>query len=173
MEMRSGLVPEPSATSDLFRVPTRMSAMRAIMVQNNDAEHKLWITEVGDRGAPRTVDPPADNERRQANFLRSMYWMLWRDREFVAHVFWFKYEDFAVPSDPRAVGTENWGVVRLLPRPADQTCPQMVPAGQQTCEYEANGTVQRFKLSYQTYQDIAENGFQQYTTFIPMVTVQR
>lgn len=161
MEMRSGLVPEDTAINDLFRVPQRMQAIRNVMLQNGDAANKLWITEVGDRGAPITVDPAGDNERRQAQFMRSIYFMLWQDRDFVENVFWFKYEDFEVPAS--GVGPSNWGVVRLMPRPADQ-----MQCG--TCEYDQNGTVQQYKQSYWTYQDIAQNGFDTYKTFLPIAT---
>ncbi|HEX6292386.1 MAG TPA: hypothetical protein VFZ66_24585 [Herpetosiphonaceae bacterium] len=154
MEMRSGLVPEPTGSLDLFRVPTRMDAMRAIMVQNGDTANKFWITEVGDRGAPITVDPEGDNEQRQAQFMRTIYWFLWRDRAFVENVFWFKYEDFAVPSNQAAVGPENWGVVRLKPGT--------------TTEYDNSGAIDRVKLSFATYKDMAFNGLREYQTYLPL-----
>jgi hypothetical protein len=153
MEMRSGLVPEPTGSLDLFRVPGRMDAMRAVMLQNLDSANKFWITEVGDRGAPISVDPAGDNERRQAQFMRSIYWFLWRDRDVVENVFWFKYEDFAVPSDPEETGAENWGVVRIKPGT--------------TTEYDNNGEVERYKRSFTTYQELALIGLREYQTFIP------
>lgn len=156
MEMRSGLVPEPTGSLDLFRVPNRMDAMRAVMLQNNDSANKFWITEVGDRGAPISVDPAGDNERRQAQFMRSIYWFLWRDRDFVENVFWFKYEDFAVPADPEATGPENWGVVRIKPGT--------------TTEYDNNGTIERTKQSFNTFQDLAFTGLSEYHTYIPAAT---
>ncbi len=155
MEMRSGLVPEPTGSLDLFRVPGRMDAMRAIMVQNGDTANKFWITEVGDRGAPMTVDSSGDNERRQAQFMRSIYWFLWRDRAFIENVFWFKYEDFAVPADdPSATGPENWGIVRLKPGT--------------TTEYDNNGAIDRVKQSFWTYRDLAFNGLREHHTYLPM-----
>jgi hypothetical protein len=153
MEMRSGLVPEPTGSLDLFRVPGRMKAMREVMVQNLDSANKFWITEIGDRGAPISVDPAGDNERRQAQFMRSVYWFLWRNREFVENIFWFKYEDFAVPSDPDATGPENWGVVRIKPGT--------------TSEYDTNGTVERYKQSFSTYQSLAFTGLREYHTYVP------
>jgi hypothetical protein len=154
MEMRSGLVPEPTGSRDLFRVPARMEAMRAVMMQNLDSANKFWITEVGDRGAPTSVDPAGDNERRQAQFMRSIYWFLWRDREFIENIFWFKYEDFAVPTDSTDPGPENWGVVRLKPGT--------------TTEYDNTGAIERVKQSFWTYQDLAFNGLSEYHTFIPV-----
>lgn len=164
MEMVNNLVPEPTGYPELYRVPTRMSQIRQVMLANGDAAHNIWVTEVGDRGAPRTVDPPGDNEQRQAQFLQSVYWMLWQDRDFVQTVFWFKYEDFNVPSDPTAIGPENWGVVRLQPRPSSQyQCTN--------CIYEMNGNVQVYKQSYYTYAGIALSGtgLQTYTTYLPVV----
>ncbi len=164
-EMRSALVPEETAINDLYRVPTRMDAIRAVMLENNDAGNKLWVTEVGDRGAPLGVDPAGDNERRQAKFMRDIYRILSQRQAFIENVFWFKYEDFAVVS-----GTENWGVVRLVPRPADQLCSQDVPVERQSCEYDQEGMVQRFKESYQAYKEIAARGFSFHFTYLPVIT---
>ncbi len=151
MEMRYGIVPEPTGYDDLFRVPSRMLAMRDVMVSNGDKQHKIWVTEVGDRGTP--IDP--DNLQRQANFLITIYRMLWQQRDFVETVLWFKYEDFAVPSDPNSVGSENWGVVRLNPcTPNDvrPSCSYYTPDGKaHTYEYAVDGSVQTFKPSYSTY----------------------
>ncbi len=164
-EMRSGLVPEETAISDLFRVPNRMDAVRNIMLENNDAGTKIWVTEVGDRGAPMTVDPSADNEHNQALFMRTIYGILVRRKSFVENVFWFKYEDFAVPCNPTGVGTENWGVVRIIPDRSKCT-----GAVDVTHDYNNEGTVERFKESYRTYQDIAANGFAFHYTYLPIMT---
>jgi hypothetical protein len=137
-------------------VPNRMDAMRAVMLQNNDSANKFWITEVGDRGAPISIDPAGDNERRQAQFMRSIYWFLWRDRDFIENVFWFKYEDFAVPADPAATGPENWGIVRIKPGT--------------TTEYDNNGTIERTKQSFTTFQELALTGLSEYHTYIPAAT---
>jgi hypothetical protein len=168
-EMRSGAVEEPTAINDLYRVPIRMDAIRNVMVGNGDAGTKLWVTEVGDRGAPLTVDPPGDNERNQAYFMRRIYQLLWQRHAFIENVFWFKYEDFAVPATDSVPGPENWGVVRLVRRPADQPCPQTAPVGNQSCDYDQNGAIQRVKLSYSTYADIAQNGFLLYTVRLPQL----
>lgn len=146
MEIRNDLVPEETGIRALDRVPQRIRNIRQVMLDNGDSANKLWITEVGDRGAPN--DP--DNQKRQSDFMRVMYWMLWQQRESIQTALWFKYEDFAVPADPNAVGPENWGVVRLMPHTPTASCP--------TCEYAADGSVQVFKQSYVTFQDIAANG---------------
>jgi hypothetical protein len=164
MEMRSGLMPEPTGYDDLFRLPARMTAIRQRMIDNGDIANQIWITEVGDRGAPTTVDPDGDNERRQANFLKTIYWMLWQHREYVHTVFWFKYEDFAVPEDDTKVGPENWGVVRLERRsPSDYQCP--------TCEYAPNGAVEVYKQSFFTYMNMAASGagLETYSVSLPVV----
>lgn len=162
-EMRAALVPEETAIDDLFRVPQRMQELREIMIANGDAATKIWITEIGDRGAPVLEGYPStearrDNERRQATFMRTIYWMMWQNREFVERVFWFKYEDFAVPDDPNQTGPENWGVVRLYPRPTSEPCPQPATYGSTSCDYRSDGGIWRFKESYAAYQDMAFNG---------------
>ncbi len=122
------------------------------MLVNGDAGNKLWVTEVGERGAPRSVDPPGDNEAFQANFLRTIYSMLWRYRDVVETVLWFKYEDFAVPN-PAAnpgvawYGPENWGVVRIEPRCVSAFC-----------DYDLNGVVRDYKQSFMAYQSLAKSG---------------
>jgi hypothetical protein len=168
LEMRSGLLPEPTGATDLFRIPQRISDMRQVMLNNQDSASRLWITEIGDRGNPR--DP--DNQARQAQFLHTVYWTLWQQRAFIQTVLWFKYEDFAVPGDPNANGPENWGVVRLAPRPASQLCPQQVPPEQQTCEYDMTGAVDTFKQSYGVYKAMAQTGagLETYQYYMPVIT---
>lgn len=146
MEIKNELLPEISGINELNRVPQRMRDIRAVMNANGDSANKIWVTEVGDRGAPADVD----NQRRQSDFMRSIYYMLWQERAYVQTVLWFKYEDFAVPSNPNAVGSENWGVVRLVPRTPTADCP--------TCEYDPNGSVQVYKESYTTFLQMATTG---------------
>ncbi len=152
MEMLYGLIPEETAINELYRVPERMDAMRQVMLDNGDVKNKIWVTEIGDRGSPHD----ADNQQRQADFLRTLYWMLWQKRDYVSTVFWFKYEDFAVE-----VETENWGVVRIIPRTPTTACP--------TCEYDVEGLVEVFKLSYQAYKEIATTGqgLKTYRLYLP------
>lgn len=159
MEMRSGLLPEPSGSNDLFRIPQRMRQIRQVMINNGDLANKLWVTEIGDRGAPTDLD----NQRRQAYFMQSVYWTLWQQREYIETVLWFKYEDFAVPANPAASGPENWGVVRLVPRTPTPECP--------TCEYDPNGTVQVFKEVFSTYAAMANSaiGLQTERIYFPII----
>lgn len=168
LEMRSGLTPEPTGATDLFRIPQRINDIRQVMLNNGDTANQIWITEIGDRGNPND----ADNQARQAQFLHTIYWMLWQQRASIKTVLWFKYEDFAVPADPTVGGPENWGLVRLAPRPTSQNCPQQVPVEQQTCEYEMTGTVQVFKQAYTIYKAMADTGagLQTYRFYMPVVT---
>jgi hypothetical protein len=153
-----GLVDEYSAFNELPRIPQRMLDMRAVMTRHGDTGNKIWVTEIGERGAPRDIE----NQRRQADFMKSVYWMLWRQRDFVQNVFWFKYEDFAVPENPDATGPENWGVVRLVPRTPTAECP--------SCEYSATGEVQVKKQSFWTYRDISQGiGLQEHELYMPFV----
>lgn len=166
LEMRSGLTPEPTGATDLFRIPQRINDIRRVMLNNGDTTSRIWVTEIGDRGNP--LDP--DNQERQAHFLHTVYWMLWQQRDYVQTVLWFKYEDFAVPADPTANGPENWGVVRLMPRPAIQPCPPTANPGH--CEYEMNGGVQVVKQSYNVFKAMGETGegLQTYRSHIPVVS---
>lgn len=168
LEMRAGLIPELSGTPEIGRVAERVSSLHRVMLDNGDAINKLWITEIGDRGAP--ADP--DNQARQAQFFTSMYWTLWRQRAYIETVLWFKYEDFAVSSAGTDSGPENWGVVRLLPRPPTQLCPQQLPVNRQTCEYEEAGTVQVPKLVLSEYTAMSTTGagLATYRFTLPQVT---
>jgi hypothetical protein len=154
MEMRSGLIPEPTGLQDLYRVPARMLAMRDVMLRNGDSANKIWVTEIGDRGDPYDQE----NQVRQSEFMRTIYWMLWQRRDFVENVLWFKYEDFAVQQ-----GTENWGVVRLVPRTPSTQCG--------SCEYAPDGAVEMLKDSFFSYTDIARFGsyLQVEKVYIPLV----
>jgi hypothetical protein len=161
-QMQSGLVPEHSGFPDLYRVPGRMRAVRDVMLRNGDVANKFWITEIGERGAPQDID----NQRRQAAFLRTMYWMLWQQRDYIKNVFWFKYEDFAVPANPGAIGPENWGVVRLLPPQPSDRC--------DGCEYNPNGVVQVYKQSFIAYARMSRfgAGLETHRVFVPLVVNQ-
>ncbi len=164
LEIRPGLRPEETAAPALGRVPERIRAMRQVMMDNGDARNTIWVTEIGDRGAPQ--DP--DNQRRQADFLRTLYWLLWQQRAYVKHVFWFKYEDFAVPQatreNPDPTGPENWGVVRLLPRNPPGSCSD--------CVYDPDGTVQVYKQSFMVYADMSRygTGLQSHRVYVPMIS---
>ena len=72
----------------------------------------IWVTEVGmPADAPYWNDikimDPTPSELAQANFLRDVYTGL-HQWPYVAHVFWFKYEDFG-EGDQEA----HWGLVHL------------------------------------------------------------
>jgi hypothetical protein len=158
-EVASGLVEEHSGFSELPRVPQRMSDIRDVMTRHGDTANKIWVTEIGERGAPRDIE----NQRRQSEFMKTIYWMLWRQRAFVQNVFWFKYEDFAVPEDANATGPENWGVVRLVPRTPTEQCPD--------CSYAATGEVQVYKQSFITYSRISRygEGLVVHSSYMPLV----
>jgi hypothetical protein len=83
---------------------------------------------------------PAHDEREQAGYLRQVYMGVLGDPELkanVAHIFWFKYEDF-VPGNY----SHNYGLVRLK-ETDDGT------------KYHPSGAVAVRKLAYRTYQEIA------------------
>lgn len=167
LEMRAGLLPELTGSAEVGRVAERVISLRRVMLANGDGANKLWITEIGDRGAPAD----ADNQARQAQFFKSIYWTLWRQRWYIETVLWFKYEDFAVPRSDADNGAENWGVVRLMRRPLEQVCPQQLPADRQTCEYEQSGTVQIPKqvLADYTAMSTTGAGLDVYRILMPVV----
>lgn len=166
LEIHNDVIYEPTGVNDLYRIPRRIQALRTIMHQAGDSTGKLWITEVGDRGAPQLDTPSGDlsggSELRQANFMRSMYWLLWLNRDFVENVFWFKYEDFGLIWEGNEVW-ENWGIVRLHTRPG-------YPQAGDDSQYVVSGSVERRKLSYDTYKTIAEQGFNLYRTHLPIMS---
>jgi hypothetical protein len=108
----------------------------------SDFKSRLWITEVG---APAL--PPADKNSKptqaeidQDYYLRQIYGGILADRELrerIAHVFWFKYEDF-VPGNYVA----NYGLVRLEENEGGNN-------------YSPSGKVWVHKLAYKAYQELA------------------
>jgi hypothetical protein len=107
-----------------------------------DFKSKIWITEVGAAAAPPTgqTDLPNQAEIDQAYYLRAIYGGILDSEELltnIAHVFWFKYEDF-VPGSY----THNYGLVRLEENEAHDN-------------YSPTGKVWIHKLAYKTYQELA------------------
>jgi len=107
-----------------------------------DLKSKLWITEIGAEAAPPNSpgQPPTQAEIDQAYYLRAVYGGIIENSELhniVAHVFWFKYEDF-VPGNY----THQYGLVRLM---ENDTHDNYAPSGQ----------VYIHKLAYKAYQELA------------------
>jgi hypothetical protein len=133
-----------------------VARIRAALVEAGDPCVPTWITEVG-YNVGFDVDGPANpipqqTEHGQADFMRDVYTSLAArqicggQRE-VAHIFWFKYEDF-----PPATGAnaQRWGIVRI---------PFRAPASGENCPggacYEVNGNPEIYRLSYFTYRELA------------------
>lgn len=107
-----------------------------------DFESKIWITEVGAAAeAPKNAaEMPNQAEIDQAYYLNAIYGGMLGSEELmrnVAHVFWFKYEDF-VPGNY----THNYGLVRLEENDKGDN-------------YSPTGKVLIHKLAYKTYQQLA------------------
>ncbi len=107
-----------------------------------DFKSRLWITEVGAPADPPTgqTDKPSQQEIDQAYYLRAIYGGILDSDELsanVAHVFWFKYEDF-VPGDY----THNYGLVRLEENATHD-------------DYAPSGKVWVHKLAFKAYQELA------------------
>jgi hypothetical protein len=114
------------------------------MHDRGDFKSKLWLTEIGAPADPPSSpnDPPGQAEIDQAYYLNAIYsGILTRTdlRDAVAHVFWFKYEDF-VPGNY----THNYGLVRLLENDKHDN-------------YDPSGRVWVHKLAYHVYQELALN----------------
>ncbi|MBA3945849.1 MAG: hypothetical protein H0X37_14935 [Herpetosiphonaceae bacterium] len=151
--MEIHLNPESNEPTGIAYIPLmgpRIEGIAGVMAANGDGAHKLWITEIGDRGDPNDAQDAA----RQAQFLRMAYSALWQEHAVVQTVLWFKYEDFDVVHND-----ENWGVVRLVPGT--------------TTEYAPSGAVQIYKPSYYAYMDMATNGIPKFSTlYLPYVPHQ-
>ncbi|MEP6774842.1 MAG: hypothetical protein ABJA50_04530 [Chloroflexota bacterium] len=114
------------------------------MHDRGDFKSKLWLTEIGAPADPpgSPNDPPSQAEIDQAYYLNAIYsGILARSdlRAAVAHVFWFKYEDF-VPGKY----THNYGLVRLAENDKHDN-------------YDPSGRVWVHKLAYHVYQELALN----------------
>jgi len=112
------------------------------VLDRGDSKSRIWITEIGAEDQPPSdpSKPPTQSEIDQAYYLNAIYSGILDNLELhhnIAHVFWFKYEDF-VPGNY----THNYGLVRLL---EDDTHDGYAPSG----------TVFIHKLAYKTYQELA------------------
>ena len=112
------------------------------MLDRGDFKSRIWITEVGAEAQPASSpdQPPSQPEIDQAYYLNAIYSGILDNSELhhnVAHVFWFKYEDF-VPGDY----TDNYGLVRLAENDTHN-------------DYSPTGAVYIHKLAYKTYQELA------------------
>jgi hypothetical protein len=127
------------APSTLFEMVNEFARK---MRDRGDYHSKLWITEIGAEAAPPETpqQQPTEAEIDQAYYLRAIYTGILQDpllHSNVAHVFWFKYEDF-VPGNY----THNYGLVRLLENGRRDG-------------YAPSGEVWVHKLAYKTYQEVA------------------
>lgn len=132
-----------SLQSDLDLISIRLELMREVLEEPevNDPDLPFWITEIGyNAGYARQT------EAGQALFLAEVVPML-AERNDVAKIFWFKYEDFPPAEGPFA---QKWGVVRI-PFTLDSAC----LGG--AC-YEPYGRPELRRLSFWTYRTLAGRG---------------
>jgi hypothetical protein len=102
-----------SLQADADLIDTRLTDIRAVLAQVGDAGRLYWITEIGYNAGFKQQSATG-----QAAFLRAVYTGL-ASRGDVAHIFWFKYEDFPPASGPSA---QRWGVV-AIPFTTSAVCP--------------------------------------------------
>ncbi len=121
---------------DIERMLTRLDTIRATLAEVGDPDVPFWITEIGYNAAYGE-----QTEQGQADFLQAVFTHL-TDREDVATVFWFKYEDFPPAEGPNA---HQWGVVQIPF--VEQPCPG------QAC-YDAAGRPSKVRPSFWTYRQL-------------------
>jgi hypothetical protein len=121
---------------DMQRILARLDVLRATLAELGDPHVPFWITEIGYNVAYGTHD-----EHGQAAWLQQVFLRL-AQRDDVATLFWFKYEDFAPADGPDA---QQWGVVQL--RFWESGCPGNI------C-YEATGRPIRLRPSFWVYQQL-------------------
>jgi hypothetical protein len=139
-----------SLQSSLDLIEGRLNEVRELLLSLDAGELPLWITEIGyNAGYAR------QSAYGQAMFLRAVFQLL-AQREDVAHVFWFKYEDFP-PAD--GANAQRWGIVRI-PFTADSRC----PGG--AC-YAVDGEPSLRRLSYHVYRELA--GLPVYRQHLPVL----
>lgn len=128
-------------------VDTGLNRMRAVLVAAGDPYVPFWISEVGYNVGFDVDGPlgkiPAQTEAGQAAFMYDVYLSL-AARSDIAHIFWFKYEDFPPASGANA---QRWGVVRI-PFTESNSC----PGG--AC-YAVNGEPQQWRAAYMVYSELA------------------
>jgi hypothetical protein len=101
------------ALSPPSQVVLFLQQMYGVMTRYNEPG-KLWITEIGREAEPQLDPtlPPGPGEIAQFDFMRStLYLLLGNLANAIAHLFWFKLEDFSVNGQQY----NNWGMVRLKP----------------------------------------------------------
>jgi hypothetical protein len=134
--------PEPQAdpARNVQFIQTRLDQMRDLLTELGDPLLPFWITEIGYNAA--LCEEGAAN---QAEFLRLVYASL-AQREDVARIFWFKYEDFPPAVGPHA---QQWGPV-VIPFVQDTAC----PGG--AC-YEPAGRPVLLRPAFWAYRDLSGN----------------
>jgi hypothetical protein len=144
--------PEEIRQSKDLLVDRGLARIRAALVEAGDPCRQLWVSEVG-YNVGFDVDGPSNpipqqSEFGQAAFMEDVYTSLGARRicggqQEIAHIFWFKYEDFPPASGAFA---QRWGVVRIPF--TEGAC----PGG--AC-YDVNGTPETYRAAYYTYRRLA------------------
>lgn len=126
----------------LYLIGPRLDQIITI-IRSYDQTAKLWLTEIGTRGAPTSL---VDMER-QALFLKELVGIFRTRATNLGPWFWFKYEDFP---------GETWGIVHI---PFDSQG-----------RYDSNGTVTLYKPAYTQYRRMALDVQVQPRMWVPMMT---
>jgi hypothetical protein len=146
-EPNTTVEPEPQAdpARNVQFIQSRLDQMRDLLVELGDPQLPFWITEIGYNAALCE-----EGEANQAEFLRLVYGTL-AQREDVARIFWFKYEDFPPAVGPNA---QQWGPV-VIPFVQDTAC-------QGGACYEPGGRPALLRPAFWAYRDLSG-----YTGYLP------
>lgn len=101
-------------TGGLATLRDKISATRAVMNQNDDANTPLWLTEMGvPTDQPWWQTAPIQTEQDAANWLKTVYTGVW---DLTPTIFWYELRDYDLPDNPEA----HFGILRadLSPKPA-------------------------------------------------------
>ncbi len=128
----------PTPAEDVELVVQRLDSVRALLIELGDPHCPFWITEIGYNALEG-----AQAEQNQAEFLHRAYTTL-AARPDVAHIFWFKYEDF-----PPTIGynARRWGTL-IIPFVHNTACPG------HAC-YDVTGRPVRLRPSFWAYRELA------------------
>lgn len=130
----------PDPQRDVALMMQRLDEARQVLEEVGDPLQPFWMTEIGHNAAFLNQTPAS-----QAAFLRLLYSTL-AQREDVARIFWFKYEDFPPASGPDA---QQWGSV-VIPF-VDGAC----PGG--AC-YDVEGRPALLRPAFWNYRELAGRG---------------
>jgi hypothetical protein len=126
------------------QVQTFLQQMYGVMTKYKEPG-RIWITELGWEAAPMLDNtlPPNQGEQNQLDFMRAVLNRLLNNLSgAIAHLFWFKLEDFSVDGQQY----NNWGLVHLKPGSTDLRV------------FSPGGEALRYKPAFSLYHSYTDYG---------------